>query len=149
MHIEYSHQLHRVYEENGKKYAEFTTRKSSDIDVISIKSHLLLFDYDLGAAKKLEHPLSNDDFDEYLTAEENFEVNNASILAKAEEIGGETKLEIARNIFDFVVGHLEYRNYLNEDRGAKRALKQEQGRLYRIFRADDHAVPRQEVFPPE
>jgi tetratricopeptide (TPR) repeat protein len=84
--------------------------------------------YDLKTAKK--HPLiDKNELDTlpYLKDEENFRANSKSIAKVSETITGENREEIVKNIFNYVIGNMEYFIFLEQDRGAKKALKDGKG----------------------
>jgi len=84
--------------------------------------------YDLKTAKK--HPIiDKKDLDTliYLKDEENFRANSKSILKVADSLKGITREEIVRSVFNYVTGNLEYHIFSEQDRGAKKALKEGRG----------------------
>jgi tetratricopeptide (TPR) repeat protein len=84
--------------------------------------------YDLKTAKK--HPVINkQDLDTLscLKDEENFRSNSKPILKAAEGLTGSNREEITKAIFNYVTGNLEYHIFLEQDRGAKKALREGRG----------------------
>lgn len=95
---------------------------------IEVEIKLNLYCYDLKTAKK--NPIiDKDDLDTltYLKNEENFQSNSVRIKEVAETILGTTREEIVHDIFDFVTFRLDYKKFGEQNRGAKKALKQGQG----------------------
>jgi tetratricopeptide (TPR) repeat protein len=87
-----------------------------------------IYKYDLLTAKK--KPYSNKgnvDTLSYLKAEENFEVKSKKIVRLADSINGSNREEVVHAVFDYVVSHLDYYRFEEQDRGAKKALKQGRG----------------------
>ena len=84
--------------------------------------------YDLKTAKR-KPVINKDDIDtlKYLKNEENFQVESKQLQEAAASILGTTREEIVQDIFDFVTFRLDYKIFLEQDRGAKKALVQGEG----------------------
>lgn len=95
---------------------------------IEVEIKLNIYSYDLKTAKK--NPIiDKDDLDTltYLKHEVNFESKSIRIKEVAETILGTTREDIVHDIFDFVTFRLDYKKFGEQNRGAKKALKQGQG----------------------
>ncbi|MBA2612479.1 MAG: hypothetical protein H0U95_10940 [Bacteroidetes bacterium] len=106
----------------NKSFFELNTVKLEVTMKVKIKI------YDLKTAKK--HPVKNNkDLDTLscLKDEENFRSNSKSIKAVAENLKGNDREEIVKNIFNYVDSVLDYHIFYFQDRGAKQALKDGKG----------------------
>jgi tetratricopeptide (TPR) repeat protein len=104
---------------------DFQALKTADLEV-SIK--IKLYTYDLKTAKK--HPVkdtSDRDTLQYLKSEENFNINAKNIKEATAEITGTEREDIVKSIFNYVTGSLDYHIFYDQDRGAKKALKDGRG----------------------
>lgn len=107
------------------KNISFSELKKTSIDVNMI---IRIKKYDLNTAKfKSIIDTANLDTLNYLIEERNFQIKSKNIVKVANTLIGSTREEITNSIFDYVIGHLEYYNYIDVDRGAKKALKQGKG----------------------
>lgn len=95
---------------------------------IEAETRLKINIYDLKTAKS-NPVIDKDDIDtlKYLKSEENFQVDSKQIKEAAASILGTTREEIVQDIFDFVTFRLDYKIFLEQDRGAKKALGQGEG----------------------
>ncbi len=116
--------------ENGEYYLVwesigFTALKTANLEVaLKIK----LYKYDLETAKK--YPIINRadvDTNLYLKDEENFRFKKKNIQEAASVINGGDREEIAKVIFNYVIRSLDYHIFFDQDRGAKKALKDGKG----------------------
>jgi tetratricopeptide (TPR) repeat protein len=104
----------------------FASLNKANLEVsIKIKLHK----YDLKTAKK--HPIKDTtDMDTVLYLkkdEKNFKTTAKNIEAAAAAINGPDREEIVRSIFSYVKNSLDYHIFYEQDRGAKRALKNGRG----------------------
>ncbi|MDX1478115.1 MAG: transglutaminase domain-containing protein [Saprospiraceae bacterium] len=127
INIEYSDELTRVYHDDGNLFAEFSTRNAPRVGVFRIRSHLWLYDYDLREAQRADSVFLEENLEPYLVQEENIEILNPRLRNAADSLTGSSELDLVRRIFEFVVAHLDYFSYSNQNRGAAQALKQERG----------------------
>ncbi|MGB0932061.1 MAG: transglutaminase domain-containing protein [Chitinophagales bacterium] len=126
--VNYSIQPDLIFKENNILFAEWNLRKMKYSDSIEITTVLLIERYDLHTAKKMPKSTNNDlGLGRYLKHESNFQKNNKKIQEQAKQLIGKDEEETISNIFNFVIEHLEYHNFVEEDRGAKKALKQQRG----------------------
>lgn len=95
---------------------------------LQVNIKLKLTVYDLKAARK-KPLIDKADLDTipYLKDEENFRINAKNIKEASAQITGLNREDITRSIFNYVVKALDYHIYLNQDRGAKQALKDGKG----------------------
>ncbi len=84
--------------------------------------------YDLKTAKK--HPvIDKADMDTlfFLKDEENFRSNSKAILKVSDSLTGKSREEIVKSVFNYVINNLDYHIFSEQDRGAKKALKDRRG----------------------
>ncbi|MES2762209.1 MAG: transglutaminase-like domain-containing protein [Bacteroidota bacterium] len=95
---------------------------------LEVQIRLKLYVYDLQSAKR-DPQLDKEDMDtvKYLRSEENLRSDSKKIQTTATTIKGNDREEIVHGIFDFVVAHLDYKRFEEQDRGAKKALEQGEG----------------------
>ena len=127
LRIEYSIPPQRLFDEDGKRYAVFEVLNPRDSVRISIKTSLLLRRYDWHTAQKQARFQKANDLDQYLKQSPNIQKNARRIRQAANSITGVSKEEIVRNVFHYVIEHLEYHHFFNGNRGARRALRQGKG----------------------
>lgn len=116
--------------EDGEYYLMWKNIPVKDLakNPLEVKIKLRINTYDLRTAKK--HPLLNKkdlDTATYLIDEENFRINADNIQSAAKKIRGADREEIVKGIFQYVTDHLDYHIFYEQDRGAKRALKEGKG----------------------
>jgi len=115
-----SNEYYVVWENIG-----FPALKKANLE-ISLK--MKLHKYDLETAKKL--PIidkSDQDTNLYLKDEENFRIKAKNIQEASAKINGVDREETAKNIFNYVINSLDYHIFFDQDRGAKKALKDGRG----------------------
>ena len=140
--IQYSPKPSKIFEKNGNRYAEFIFDKpEKEINVgINIKAEL--FKYDLVTAKRKRPPprlastdagagtlnhISEAGLDDFLKSERYIEKDHQEIRHIAENIEGQTEEEIVKNIYHYVIDHLEYTTHGKGQWGAVKALQEGQG----------------------
>lgn len=64
---------------------------------------------------------------QFLGAEKYIEIQAPELIARAESLKRDNQYDTARAIYDWVSNYLEYKEYIEEDRGALYALDQKQG----------------------
>ena len=96
---------------------------------LDVSMKIRLYTYDLKTAKK--HPIAPDSKDKdtlkYLADEENFRIKARNIQEAASQIPVGDREEILKSIFAYVVNSLDYHIFFDQDRGAKKALKEGRG----------------------
>jgi len=123
--IKYSPKPSRIFKENANRYAEFVFLNPDRKANIEINIKAELFRYDLLTAKKkrqIEYP-EDLQLDDFLKSEKHIEKDNNLIQELAEDIEGETEIDIVKNIYDFVIDNLEYVILGKKDQGALRTLE--------------------------
>lgn len=128
LHLDFSQQPVAIRQDGDKRYADFYLRDVHASEKITMTALIMLHDNDLISAKKrTKTPKSNQSLKKYLKKEANFQVNSKKIRTIADSIKGTSDKEIAENIYQFVLNHLDYESYLYQNRGAKRALNTAKG----------------------
>jgi len=127
--IQYSPKPSRIFEQNGNRYAEFIFDKPEKQNKINISIKAELFKYDLVTAKRKRPPdhTSGAELNEFLKSEKYIEKDHKKIREVAEGIDGQTEEEIVKNIYSFVIEHLDYSNHGKGQWGAVKALREEKG----------------------
>jgi transglutaminase-like putative cysteine protease len=64
---------------------------------------------------------------QFLAPEKYIEINEPALIAVANRLKRDSSLETARSIYEWVSGYLEYKEYVEEDKGALYALDSKQG----------------------
>ena len=116
-----------VWKEGGKTYATFEFANPRDSVVLTISSVLKLYRNDWRTAQQRLVVADTTNKAVHLQHEPNFQARAHRIRQTADSLIGKTEEETVRNIFNFVVNHLEYHRFPNDNRGAKRALRQGRG----------------------
>jgi transglutaminase-like putative cysteine protease len=127
--IQYSPKPSRIFDQNGNRYAEFIFNKSDKEINIDISVRAELFKYDLVTAKRrrtLNHT-SEAGLDDFLKSERYIEKDHQEIRNIAESIEGQTEEEIVKNIYHYVIDHLEYTTHGKGQWGAVKALHEGKG----------------------
>lgn len=128
LHLDFSQKPINIRQDGDKQYAEFYLQDLKSVEKITVSALIMLHDNDLISAKKTaKTPESNKSLKKYLKKEANFQVNSKRIQMIADSIKGNSDEEIAENIYQFVIDHLDYESYFYQNRGAKRALKTAKG----------------------
>lgn len=126
---QYSPKPSRIFHQNGNRYAEFKFNKHGKQIKIDIKIKAELFKYDLYTAKKnhLTEYIENSELTDFLIHEKHIEKNDPEIQRVAESIEGQTEEDIVKNIYSYVIEHLEYIKHGRKEFGAIRALQEGKG----------------------
>ncbi len=119
----------RTIHRNGNTYAEYQfTRPDSHINIdISIEAEL--YRYDLSTASGNPQPVDLDSsgLAGYLVQEKYIEKNDPAIQAVAHDIAGNADTDIVKNIYDYVLDHMEYVKLGSKDLGAVTSLRYGKG----------------------
>ncbi len=125
----YSPKPSRIFNENGNRYAEFVFVKPNGRVKIEISIKAELFRYDLLTARKKrerdrheEHRLRD-----FLRQEKYIEKDHDQIQEIANDIEGQTEMDIVKNIYDYVIDNMEYGMPNKKNRGAVKALQSGKG----------------------
>ncbi len=127
--IQYSLKPSRIFEKNGNRYAEFIFNKPEKKIEINVSIKAELFKYDLVTAKRKRPPNHTPEagLDDFLKSEKYIEKDNNEIQKIADSIEGRTEEEIVKNIYDYVIEHLDYAKHGKGQWGAAKALQEEKG----------------------
>ncbi len=119
----------RVFNKNGNRYAEFVFTKPEKKTEITISIKAELFRYDLLTATEKRRYIfpEGQQFAEFLKQEKNIEKNHSQIQEIADNIEGQTEIDIVENIYNYVIDNTEYVLHRRSDWGAVKALKQGKG----------------------
>jgi len=127
--ITYSPKPSRIFSRNGNRYAEFVlVRPERHVDIrINVKAEL--FRYDLMTARMNPQTEPSEDLQlpEFLRQEKYIEKDHELIQRAADGIEGETDIDIAKNIYDFVAENMEYEITGGRGLGAVVALQRGKG----------------------
>ena len=140
--VNYSRDPIRYFRSNGYRYAEFLIYNPEKTEKLEVTIDADLYKYDLQTAinneerkKLLGHDVSDIaqdvntagkeelDLDKYLIAEKYIEKDSNEIQEIAKNISGESEIEIVRNIYEYVLDHMEYLIQGKRDHGALNAFK--------------------------
>ncbi|UCC99992.1 MAG: transglutaminase domain-containing protein [Phycisphaerales bacterium] len=123
--VSYSPKPSRILDENGNRYAEFVFVKPDRHVNVTMTVKAELFEYDLltarlsrGAADPASEP-----FDDFLRHEKYIEKDHQLIQEIAEDIEGETDIDIVKSIYDHVLDNMEYSGLGRKDWGAVKAVQ--------------------------
>jgi transglutaminase-like putative cysteine protease len=75
----------------------------------------------------ISNKLPGVDADEFLLPEKYIEINEPLLIAEAERLQQDDLLHTTRKIYEWVASYLEYKDYIEEDKGALYALQSRQG----------------------
>jgi transglutaminase-like putative cysteine protease len=127
--IQYSPEPSRIVDQNGNRYAVFTFNNPEEEFNIDISIRAELFKYDLITAKRKRPPkrISEAGLDDFLKSERYIEKDHQEIRHIADELEGQTEEEIVKNIYHYVIDHLEYTTHGKGQWGAVKALQEGEG----------------------
>ena len=99
-----------IFDKNENRYAKFIFNKPGRQEEVKISVKAELFRYDLFTARKNRdiYYRRNEQLDDFLIHEKYIEKDHRRIQEIAEEIEGETEIEIVKNIYDYVLDNMEY-----------------------------------------
>lgn len=125
--MEFSQEPFAVSKVDENSIAQFQIRPSDQPTKLIIRSTILKYQYDFETAvqknKNKDHETGlTENLGDYLNHEKTIQVNSKKIQDKAKEIGGKSREEIVRNIFDFVIDRMTYTMRYRENSHAKQAL---------------------------
>jgi transglutaminase-like putative cysteine protease len=127
--IKYSPKPTRIFNKNGNRYAEFVFIKPDRQEKVKINIKAELLRYDLFTAREQEGKGRYEDsgLKDFLKHEKYIEKDHAEIQQIAESIDGHTPIDIVKNIYNYVVEHMEYTTHNDKDWGAVKALQFRKG----------------------
>ena len=125
----YSPRPSRIFNENGNRYAEFVFKKPERHEKVKIRVKAELYRYDLLTAKAEtdEQLVGGDRLDAFLRQERYIESDQDEIREIAKGIEGDTEADVVKQIYDYVLDHMEYVVSGKSDKGAKVALERGKG----------------------
>jgi transglutaminase-like putative cysteine protease len=127
--IKYSQKPTRIFNQNGNRYAEFVFIKPDRQEKVEIHIKAELLRYDLLTAREQAEKkhYENTGLKDFLKHEKYIEKDHAEIQQIAESIEGHTQIEIVKNIYNYVIEHMEYTTHKGKDWGAVKALQFKKG----------------------
>jgi len=125
----YSPKPTRIFQKNGNRYAEFAFAEPEERARVRIRIKAELFRYDLLTAmkKRKNGPLDDEELADFLIQERYIEKDHDRIQEIADGIEGRTEVDLVSNIYDYVIGHMEYADPSRSSRGAVAALERGKG----------------------
>jgi transglutaminase-like putative cysteine protease len=125
----YSPRPSRFFNENGNRYAEFVFREPQRHEKVKIRVKAELYRYDLLTAKAAtdEQPVEGERLDDFLKQERYVESDHDEIRQIARDIEGDTETDVVKQIYDYVLDHMEYVISGKDDKGAIVALERGKG----------------------
>jgi len=121
----YSPKPSRIFDENSNRYAEFIFDKPDRQERVKISVKAELFRYDLLTARKNRgtyYPES-EQFADFLKHEKYIEKDHRQVLQIADDIEGQTEIDLVKNIYDYVLDNMEYSPLGRKDWGAVKAIQ--------------------------
>jgi transglutaminase-like putative cysteine protease len=127
--ISYSPNPSRIFSRHGNRYAEFVFVEPDRHTEIKISVKAELFRYDLMTArtKGQKTPASALELARFLKQEKYIEKDHHLIRQIADGIEGETDIDIAKNIYEYVAENMEYTLSRGRGIGAVKALQRGEG----------------------
>lgn len=126
--IEFTTKPDLIIQNNEDYFLEYNAETLKTLDEIVVSSNLILSRNDWNTAKQRAQPIeSNQDLEPYLKAEWSIKSDLKRIKDLAKDLLAENSEKTLRNIFDYVVGTLEYDRLSRESRGALHALRTGKG----------------------
>lgn len=127
--VKYSRKPSRIFNKNGNRYAEFIFIKPDRQEKVEINIKAELFRYDLFTAREKNgfNGYEYTGFRNFLEHEKYIEKDNPEIRQIAEGINGQTRIEIVKNIYNYVLDNMEYTAHNGKDWGAVKALQWKKG----------------------
>ena len=128
LEVQYSRLPNDTILKHGGLYAVWKIKRSLEGQHVMVISTLRLSENSLRKSNQLttEDP-PEEYFEPYLQPEELIQSGNKGIEEAARGLRDTSDLETTRNVFHFVVDHLEYYNFYNQRQGAKKALSKGRG----------------------
>jgi len=127
--ISYSPKPSRIFNRNGNRYAEFVfVRPERHVEIkISVKAELFRYDLMTARTNRETEPSEDLQLAEFLRHEKCIEKDHDLIQEVADGIEGETDVDIAKNIYDYVADNMEYTVTGGRGLGAVKALQRGKG----------------------
>jgi len=125
----YSLRPTKIFNENGNRYAKFVFKEPQRHEKVKIRVKAELYRYDLLSAKaETGEELAEDDRrEDFLKQERYIESDQDEIREIAAGLEGDTEMDVVRQIYDYVLDHMEYVVSGKDDKGARVALERGKG----------------------
>jgi len=119
----------RIFNENGNRYAEFVFNKPERHEKVKIRVKAELYRYDLltSRAETGEQMVGGERLDDFLKQERYIESDQDEIRQIAAGLEGNTEIDVVKQIYDYVLDHMEYVKSGKDDRGAMVAMERGKG----------------------
>lgn len=126
--VSFSVKPDRIYDENGRKYADFIISEPQKQKKISIIIPVKIFQCDYNTLSKSDSYENEPDsvLAKFLIEEKSIEKNNNLIQMKAKELNSKNRLKTVQNIFSYVNKNIKYKAN-GEDLGARYAIINREG----------------------
>lgn len=123
--VSYSPKPSRIFDENSNRYAEFVFDKPEKQENVKISVKAELFRYDLLTARKNRRQAAAEDEEsgDFLRHEKYIEKDHLRIQEIADDIEGQTEIDLVKNIYDYVLDNMEYSPLGRKDWGAVKAVQ--------------------------
>jgi transglutaminase/protease-like cytokinesis protein 3 len=127
--IKYSPKPSRFFNKNGNRYAEFIFVKPDRQEKVKINVKAEVLRYDLFTAREKSGNSSYDEIEpgDFLKHEKYIEKDHTELRNIADNIDGQTQIDIVKKIYNYVLDNLEYTKHNGKDWGAVKALKWKKG----------------------
>ena len=126
--VDFSEPPDDIVNVKSEYYAQYVNSTLSKHEEIRVTSSLILFRNDLYTAKKREQPLDKQtNLGQFLKREDHLEIDAKPIKEAAAKLRGKDEESSVRNIFNFVIDHLTYKDHRNESRSALVTFKRGSG----------------------
>lgn len=135
--IDYTPEPQRIFQKNGNTYAEYVFNSPAKQTYIDIFIKTRLYRYDLSTAMSntqllgdaLRHTANIEDANlaEFLKQEKYIEKDSSAIKKVAQDITGQTEVDIVQKIYNYVLDNMEYVKITGKDYGAATALRYRRG----------------------
>ncbi len=121
----YSPRPSRIFDKNENRYAEFVFNKPDRQEKVKISIKAELFKYDLLTARKSRgtYYRQNEQLEDFLIHEKYIEKDHRQIQQIADDIEGDTEIDIVKNIYDYVLDNMEYKSLGRKNFGAVKAVQ--------------------------
>lgn len=127
--VSYSPGPSRVFEANGNRYAEFVFAnpgRHANV-VMTVKAELLKYDLLTARLNRRTAYAQREPLEGFLRSERYIEKDHPEIQQIAEDIEGETEIDIVKNIYDYVLDTMEYTALSRTELGAVKAAQSGKG----------------------
>lgn len=117
-----------IYFDSGVMHAKWNISDFEEGDSIKVNIVMAINKYDLETTIKNPSTVQTAiDLDQYLKDAKNLNIENNKIRDTAMGLKGDDDYETVNNVFNFVTNHMQYNSFKQQNRSAKKALKQGKG----------------------